>query len=158
MGRKLLLLVLLCADLSVLLPAQTKGASDIAVVVNPQTPIENMGLAEVRQVFRGDKQFWSGNLPVVLLIRAPVARERDVVLKVIFQMSETQFKQYWVAKIFRAEAASAPKIVYSNQMQAQLVTAVPGAIAFMEANEIPQGVRVVKVNGLLPGQSGYPLR
>jgi len=37
----------------------------------------------------------------VLLIRAPVARlSADVVLRVIYQMSEAQFKQYWVAKIF----------------------------------------------------------
>jgi len=65
---------------------------------------------------------------VTLLIRAPQARERDVVLKVIYQMSEAQFKQYWVAKIFRAEAASPPKIVYSNDMQYELVTAIPARL------------------------------
>jgi len=54
----------------------------------------------------GERQYWSSKLPVVLLIRAPVARERDVVLRVIYQMTNAQFKQYWVAKIFRAEAAS----------------------------------------------------
>jgi hypothetical protein len=34
-----------------------------------------------------------------------------VVLKTIYQMW-TQFKQYWIAKIFRAESASS-KVVYS---------------------------------------------
>jgi ABC-type phosphate transport system substrate-binding protein len=73
----------------------------VAVVVHPDTPISNLSLAEVRKVFLGDRQYWSTNVPVVLMIRAPVARERDVVLKIIYQMSESQFKQYWIAKIFR---------------------------------------------------------
>ena len=36
-------------------------------------------------------------------------------------MSESQFKQYWIAKIFRAESATAPKVVYSNDMVAELL-------------------------------------
>jgi hypothetical protein len=81
-----------------------------------------------------------------------------VVLQVIYQMSEAQFKQYWVAKIFRAEAASPPKIVYSNDMQYDLVSAIPGAIAFVDAKAVRPGVRVLRVDGHLPGEKGYPLR
>jgi len=83
----------------------------------------------------------------VLLIRAPVARERDVVLRVIYQMSEAQFKQYWVAKIFRAEAASPPKIVYSNDMQYELISGIPGAIGFMDARNVRPGLKVLRVTG-----------
>src|SRR5712692_8778434 len=79
--------------------AQTSRGSDIAVVVHPDTPVSELSLAEVRKVFLGERQYWNAKLPVVLLIRAPVARERDVVLRVIYQMTETQFKQYWIAKI-----------------------------------------------------------
>ena len=131
---------------------------DIAVVVHPDTPISNLSLADVRKVFLGDRQYWSTNVPVVLLIRAPVARERDVVLKVIYQMSESQFKQYWIAKIFRAESATAPKVVYSNDMANQLVTAIPGAIAFIDSKEVKPGAKVLRVDGRLPGEAGYPLR
>src|SRR5882762_4824828 len=89
---------------------------DVALVADPNVPVSNLTLAEVRKVFRGERQYWNTNLGVVLLIRAPVARERDVVLKIIYQMSESQFKQFWIAKIFRAESATAPKVVYSNDM------------------------------------------
>lgn len=131
---------------------------DIAVVVQPDTPVSNLSLAEVRKIFLGDRQYWTANTPVVLLIRAPVARERDVVLKVIYQMSESQFKQYWIAKIFRAESVSAPKVVYSNDMANELVAALPGAIAFVEARDVRSGTKVVRVDGRLPGEAGYPLR
>jgi ABC-type phosphate transport system substrate-binding protein len=131
---------------------------DVAVVVHPDTPVSNLTLAEVRKVFLGERQYWSANVPVVLLIRAPVARERSVVLKTIYQMSDSQFKQYWIAKIFRAESASAPKVVYSNDMANELVTAIPGAIAFIDTREVRPGAKVIRVDGRLPGETGYPLR
>lgn len=138
--------------------AQTTKGGDIAVVVNSDTPVNDLSLSEVRKVLLGERQYWNSKLPVTLLIRAPQARERDVVLKVIYQMSEAQFKQYWVAKIFRAEAASPPKIVYSNDMQYELVTAIPGAIAFVEARAVRPGAKVLRVEGHLPGDKDYPLR
>jgi hypothetical protein len=132
--------------------------SDVAVVVHPDTPVSDMTLTEVRKVLLGDRQYWTSNMPVVLLMRAPVARERNVVLKIIYQMSESQFKQYWIAKIFRAEAASAPKIVYSNDMANELVTAIPGAIAFISSRDVHAGSKVIRIDGHLPGEPGYPLR
>ena len=138
--------------------AQSVHETDIAVVVNDETPVEDLSLAEVRRVFLGERQYWNAKLPVVLLIRAPVARERDVVLRVIYQMTETQFKQYWVAKIFRAEVTGPPKIVYSNDLQYELVSAMPGAIAFVDARNTHPGVKVVRVDGMLPGDKNYPLR
>ena len=137
---------------------QTMRGVDIAVVVHPDTPITDLSLTEVRKVLLGERQYWSAKLPVVLLIRAPVAHERDVVLRVIYQMSESQFKQYWVAKIFRAEAASPPKIVYSNDMQLELVSAMPGSIAFVDARNVRPGLKVLRVDGQLPGDRNYPLR
>ena len=151
--------VLSCLCLALLQPlAAQRHDVDVAVVVHPDTPISNLSLSEVRKVFLGDRQYWSTNIPVVLLIRAPVARERDVVLKIIYQMSESQFKQYWIAKIFRAESASAPKVVYSNDMANQLVTAIPGALAFIDSKDVKPGSKVVRVDGRLPGEPGYPLR
>lgn len=80
-----------------------------------------------------------------------------MVLRSIYQMSEAQFRQYWIAKVFRAEAQSGPRIVYSNDMATELASSIPGAVAFVDASQIPKGLKVLKINGLLPGQKGYPL-
>jgi ABC-type phosphate transport system substrate-binding protein len=140
------------------LHAQATKGGDIAVVVHPDTPVTDMDMADVRKVFLGERQYWNSKLPVILLVRAPVAREREIVLRTIYKMTESQFKQFWVAKIFRSEAVSAPKIVYSSDMTTQIVSAVPGCIAFMEAKAVGPGLKVVKVDGHLPGEPGYPLR
>jgi hypothetical protein len=150
-------LLLLCLPLVHLAGAQTSHNSDIAVVVHPDTPVDDLSLSDVRKVLLGDRQYWNSRLPVTLLIRAPQAREREVVLRVIYQMTEAQFKQYWIAKIFRAEAASPPKIVYSNDMQLDLVAAIPGAIAFVDARNVRPGLKVLRIDGHLPGERGYPL-
>ena len=132
-------------------------AADVAIVVNPAVPVDNLSLAELRKVFMGDRQYWTSNLRVTLLIRAPVARERDMVLKIIYQMTEAQFRQYWVSKVFRAEVASGPRIVYSNETATELVGASPGSIAFVDASQIPKGLKVLKIDGFLPRETGYPL-
>jgi hypothetical protein len=134
------------------------GDNDIAVVVRPDTPADNLTFAEIRKLLLGDRQFWTSNLRVTLLIRAPVTREREVVLKTIYQMSESQFRQYWISKVFRAEASSGPKIVYSNEMATELVAAIPGSVAFVDASGVPKGLKVLKIDGKLPGEKGYPLR
>ena len=128
------------------------------MVAHPGLPVADLTLAEVRRVLLGDRQFWPSSLRVTLLIRAPVARERDVVLKIIYQMSEAQFRRYWISKVFRAETASGPKIVYSNAMATGLASNIPGSIAFVDAAQVPKGLKVLKINGRLPGEPGYPLR
>ena len=139
------------------LPAAA-AEGDIAVVVRPDTPAEDLSLSDIRKLLLGDRQFWTSNLRVTLLIRAPAARERDIVLKVIYHMSEAQFRQYWISKIFRAEATGGPKIVYSNEMATELVSAIPGSVAFVDATQVPKGLKVLKIDGKLPGDKGYPLR
>lgn len=136
-----------------------KGFSaDVAVVVPPDVPVDNLSLEEVRKIFLGDRQYWSSKLRVTLLIRAPVAPERDVVLKTIYQMTEAQFRQYWISKVFRAEVSSGPKIFYSTDMATELVANIPGSIAFVDASRVPRGAKVLRINGVLPGEARYPLR
>lgn len=145
--------------LPVMLPASAVATEgDIAVVVRPDTPVNDLSIAEMRRLLMGDRQFWSSNIRVTLLIRAPAAREREVVLKTIYHMTEAQFRQYWISKVFRAEAASGPKIVYSNEMAAELVNAIPGSVAFVEATQVPKGLKVLKIDGHVPGEKDYPLR
>lgn len=139
-------------------PEGSAQNADIAIIVNKDVPVDNLTFAEVRKVFRGERQFWNSGLRVTLLVRAPVAHERDVVLKKIYEMSEAQYRQYWISKVFRSDVATGPKIVYTNEMATELVSAIPGAVSFVEANKIPTGFKVVKVDGIKPGEQGYPLR
>jgi hypothetical protein len=148
-----------CWLLSMAAPLLAAGpVEDVAIVVRPDVPADNLTFAEVRKLFMGERQFWNSSLRVTLLVRAPVARERDVILNKVYQMTEAQFRQYWISKVFRAGSATGPKIVYTNDMAVELVAAIPGAVAFVDANRIPPGLKVLKVDGVAPGAKGYVLR
>ncbi len=131
--------------------------SDVAVVVRPDVPVDNLTFVEVRELLMGDRQFWTPGLRVSLLMRAPAAREREVILKTVYRMSEAEFRRYWIEKVFRAEAPSGPKIVYSNETATELVANIPGAVAFVDATQVPKGLKVLRIDGRLPGEKGYPL-
>src|SRR5438445_5468285 len=92
--------------------AQTSRGADVAVVVNSDTPIADLSLSEVRKVLLGERQYWNSKLPVVFLIRAPAARERGVVLRVVYRRAEAQVNQEWGGKIFRGEAEAPLRIGY----------------------------------------------
>ena len=138
-------------------PAHTQGP-DIAVVVHPDVPIDNLTVPELRRILLGDREFWTAGVRVALFLRAPVARERDVAIKDVCQMTEAQFRQHWIAKVFRADVQSGPRIVYSGQMAIDQVIRTPGAITFVESTAVPKNVKVLKIDGRSPGQAGYKVR
>jgi ABC-type phosphate transport system substrate-binding protein len=148
-----LLLLLLALGVHAAAPA----GADVAVVVNREVPVDNLTFTELRKILLGDRQFWSSNIRVTMLIRAPVAHERDAVLKNVLKMTEAQFRQYWIGKVFRAENAAAPKTVYTNEMAASLISNIPGSIAFIESGQVPKDLKILKIDGRLPGEKGYPL-
>lgn len=157
LGGMLAALVLTLQGRAIVAAAQPAKVNDLAIVVHPSTPVSDLSFGDLRKVFIGEKQYWSRDVPVVLLIRAPASVERDAVLKTIYQMTEPQFKQFWIAKIFRAETATPPKIVFSSDSTNQLVEALPGAIAFMVAADVRPGLKVLRIDGRLPGDPAYRL-
>ena len=133
-------------------------SNEVAVIAGPDVSEDKLSLPELRRIVLGDSQFWKSGKRVTLLIRAPQARERDVVLKKVCGMSESQFRQHWIAKVFRAEAPSGPKVVNSNQTCLDLVPSLPGSLAFVDATEVPKNSKRLKVDGKSPGEKGYPLQ
>src|SRR6185436_12401166 len=131
--------------------------ADIAVIANPQVPVDNLSLTELRRMLLGDREFWTAGQRIILLIRAPVARERDAAVQTVCKMTEAQFRQHWIGKVFRAETPSGPKIVYSPESTIEQVSRTPGAIGLVQSPVTARNVKVLKIDGRAPGQSGYKL-
>lgn len=152
---------LLCSPVRVA-RAQTSSAGNVrqplAIVVNPKSTVTNLSFNDLRRIFLGEEQFWPDRSKITLLVRAPVARERAVVLDEIYRMDEDQFRQYWIGKMFRAEIAGGPKIVYSSDMAMNLVDAIPGSITFVLASAVTPNSKVIRIDGKLPSDPGYPLK
>jgi ABC-type phosphate transport system substrate-binding protein len=136
--------------------AQTE---DMAVVVNKANPVNSLSSGELQRIFLGETQFWNKSKNVVTVImRAPEAPERDMVLNVLYRMSDTEYRKYWIGRINKGEASSAPAEVFANGALQGLVRDIPGSIGVVKASEVSSGVKVLKVDGHLPGDSGYSFR
>ncbi len=134
----------------------TAQAGDIAVVVNSSNPATNFSLAELRKVFSGAKRTWPSGQPIKLITRGPGCPERLVLLKLV-AMSESEYKQYWTAQVFRGEADAEPLIVPSAGMQKEALIVFPGGISLVNVRDLKSEMKVLKVDNLLPGAAGYPL-
>ena len=112
--------------------APCSASEDMAIIVHPATPVERLTFAEMRKVFLGERQYWNSDMPVVLIVRAPVARERQVVLNKIYGMTESQFKQYWISRIFRDETTSTPKVVYSKRLKPECSATSSSIVKYLQ--------------------------
>ena len=137
--------------------AQTTTEDAVAIVVHPQVAIDDLSLDQLKSIFLAEQQHWPDRSRITLLVRAPQAPERDLVLNEIYGMSEDRYRQYWIAKMFRAEVASGPKVVFSTDMLRDLVTVIPGSIGFVPASAVGPDLKVIRIDGMLPGDEGYPL-
>ena len=132
--------------------------TSIAVIVNPGNSIESISLGQLRSIFLGTQLFWKDGTQIVPVVRAPSARERDVLLRRVVHMTDLQFQQYWRKRHVARKPGHEPIAVVSNGMQMQTVSLQPGGIALIAASDIHTGVKVLKVGGWLPGSAAYPLK
>ncbi len=132
-------------------------AGDMAIVVSPGNPVTNVSFGDLQKMFAGAKRSWPDGQPIKLVTRGPGCIERLVLLR-LMAMSEGEYKRYWAAQVFRGEADAAPLTVPSVGMQKEAVVVFPGALSLVSAKDVKPGMKVIKVNGLLPGEVGYPLR
>jgi len=139
------------------IPVASAQGGSIAVVVNPQNSLSTIQMAELRRVLVGEKRYWTGGATVKLFTRKAGTPEHNALLKVM-GMSEAEYKQYWTSRIYQGEAQTEPIALPSNGMQREALTAYPGAIALIDSADVKPGMKVLKLDGKLPGEDGYPLQ
>jgi hypothetical protein len=123
-------------------------------VVSEKNTVSNVSISDLRKLFAGVMHSWPGGQSVKLIVRAPGAHERVVLLRLL-GMSESEYKRYWVAQVYRGEAQFEPVAVFSNAMQKEALGIFPGALALVEVQDVRPGMKIVKVDGFLPGKAGY---
>ena len=152
--------LLVCLFAAAIFPRPMSAqSSDIAVVVNPMNPVSNVTLADLRKLFGGERRTWPNGGRVKVIVWPPGSNERKTMLRLL-GMSESEYKQYWTAQVFRGDADAEPVSVPSFGMVKEATKVFSGAIALVEAQDVKPGMnlKVLRVDGHLPGDPGYPLQ
>ena len=139
-------------------PLKAQTSTDIAVVVNSRSTVNNISSTDLRRIFSGEQRYWPGGVRIKLIVRQPGSHEWLALLRLL-RMSDSEYKQYWTAQVFRGEAEAEPLSLPSFGMVKEAVPIFPGSISLAENQQVKPGMdlKIIKVDGRLPGESGYPL-
>lgn len=128
----------------------------IAVVVSEKNLSTNIRSSDLRKIFAGEKRTWPNGVAIKIFVRGPGTPERDALLALLM-MTEREYRQHWVAQIFRGEAPSEPITLPSIGLQREAVLAFPGAVELVNMADVKSGMKVLKIDGRIPGENGYAL-
>ena len=152
--KKYIILTLLSMLLAGTGPAY---GGEIAIIVNKDNTIEDISFRELAMIFKMEKKFWGDGSPIYLVTRGSRSPEKEVVLKTVYKMDEQELKKFYLAKIYQGVAPSFPKVIASNQSMKAFVQQVPNAVGYIDAAYADDNVKVLKIEGKLPGENGYKL-
>ena len=136
----------------------SEGKKSLVVIVNRANPVESLSLTELRKIFRAERNHWSDGRRITIVLEEPGQPERTTVLREIYRMSERDFNRYFLQATFTGEALSAPKTLTTSSGVRKFIFYAPSAIGCVRAEDVDESVKVIRVDGYLPGEKGYPLR
>jgi len=58
--------------------------------------------------------------------------------------------------VFRGDSQAEPVALFSNGMQKEALATFPGAVALVRFRDFKPGIKVLRIDGHLPGEDGYP--
>jgi ABC-type phosphate transport system substrate-binding protein len=138
---------------------QTRSQVELAIIVNKANPHDNLSFSELREYFMAERNNWSGGAGKVrVVMRQPGDPERETVLRLIYDMDEKGFVSYFLGKKFRGEILEEPRLRSSTPDMIKTIANLPGAIGYVRSDEVDASVKVVRVDGLAPGDAGYRLK
>jgi ABC-type phosphate transport system substrate-binding protein len=138
---------------------QNRSQVELAIIVNKSNPNDNLSFSELREYFMAERNNWSdGAGKVRVIMREPGGLERTTVLRLIYDMDEKDFNSYFLGKKFRGEILEEPRVRSSTPDMIKTISNVPGAIGYVRTDEVDASVKVLRVDGLAPGDVGYRIR
>lgn len=148
-------LSLLCC---VLAGAVTSRAEDIAVIVAKSLPIDSVTSDELAKIFRCETTEAPDHTKLMIFSRERGSPEREVILKNVYHMSDGSYNKFFMQAVFTGQLTAAPRIVPSAVAMKNLAAANPGAVTYVRASLADGTVKVLKIDGVLPGDPKYPLK
>ncbi len=128
----------------------------LAVFVAKDSPIQNLKMTELRRVFtNADDSGFSGQRSTPF---NHTARSVDRIGfdQTVLHMTPEEVSRFWIDRKIRG-LPGPPRAVDSLSQLLRLVSRSDGGIGYARPQQVTADVRVIRVDGKLPSESGYPL-
>jgi ABC-type phosphate transport system substrate-binding protein len=138
--------------------AQPPSVQTLAIVVHHSNPVENLTFSELRRIFMLDTQTWPHGRKITVVLREQEQPERADAIRIICGLSEADYDKHILFRTFQGSVNIGPRSLQSASAVLRFVYNAPGAIGSVAADQLDPSVKVLRIDGALPGDSRYPLR
>jgi ABC-type phosphate transport system substrate-binding protein len=132
------------------------AGTELAVVVDKNSPVGGLSFHELKQLFKGERMKDPAGTWVVPINCVMGSSERTLFDDVVLGMSPDVVRSYWIDRKIRGQSGAPKELPNPSIIQAMLGK-VPGSISYVNARDVVKSVKVVKIDGHLPGEAGYSL-
>jgi len=130
----------------------------LVIIVNRENPIENLSMADLRTIFLGERSHWPNGRRITLVMMDPGQPERDTLVRDVCRMSESDLRRRYLQGLLTGEVLVSPKTLATPVGVRKFVFNVPGAVGYVRLEDVDDSVKVIRIDGHLPGDSEYPLK
>lgn len=133
-------------------------SGSLALIVHPSNPVDNLTRAELRRIVMLERQTWPHGRKITVILREKGQPERSEAIRLICEMSETDYDRHILFQTFRGTIAQGPRSIRSASAMLRFVFNAPGAIGHVRSDEVDASVKVLRIDGFSAGDPRYPLR
>jgi hypothetical protein len=131
-------------------------AQTLLVIVGNATGMTDISLAMLRRAFQSEPAQSPSGKRLVPFNHALNSPERTLFDRAVLGLEPDEVGRFWINRRIRDEGLP-PKTLPSMDLAVRVVASFPGAITYVKADTVTSGVRVLRVDGKLPGEPGYLL-
>ena len=136
--------------------ASAEVQSALAVVVAKTSPIQKLSQFELKKLYLGSNITDSAGERIIAFNQAPNSPDRVAFEDRVLGMSPDEVARYWIDRKIRGEGG-APKAVGSVELLQRVVSKLEHSVAYVRADQVRPEVRIVAIDGAVPGDSSYRL-
>lgn len=129
----------------------------LVAVVGAKTKVQDLSSHGLRRLFLGETVFDAAGRRLLPLNWSAGTPERIAFDRKLLGFSPAESGRYWIDRKIRGEGQP-PRAFAGAATIRRLVASVPGAVAYLRADQLDASVAALKLDGLKWDEVGYALR
>jgi ABC-type phosphate transport system substrate-binding protein len=137
---------------------QTTAMPVLGIIVHRSNPVDDLTFSELRRIFMLDTQTWPNGRKITVVLREKGQPERADAIRIICGLSDRDYERHLLFRTFQGSVNIGPRAIQSASAMLRFVYNAPGAIGYVNADEVDGSVKLLRIDGALPSDPRYPVR
>lgn len=133
--------------------ASAESRLRLAIVVGKSSPLSELSLQDLKNLYRGDKLSGDKLIPFAF---APGLPERVSFDQAVLGYSPKEAARYWIDRKIRGQSGP-PQTIDSAEVVMKVVANLPGSIGYVRASDVKSYVKTLLIDGKAVADPAYPV-